>query len=126
MKQKELTVAETIVMKCIWDSDHEMGLSEILQLTNEKYGRNWKSQTVSTYLAKLVQKGFIKMKRQGRHITYEILILEKAYTAAQAKEFVAFWYGGSLSGFLEAFYDGETVSAEEIDELQGMLDRLAR
>ena len=28
---KQLTAAETIVMKCIWDADHEMSLAEIVK-----------------------------------------------------------------------------------------------
>ena len=38
MELKELTTSETLVMKCIWESDHEMALSEIVEKTNEKFG----------------------------------------------------------------------------------------
>ena len=31
MNAKQLTAAETIVMKCIWDADHEMSLAEIVK-----------------------------------------------------------------------------------------------
>jgi len=55
---EELTTAESMVMKTIWDHPHEMALQEIMKLTNETYGKDWKSQTVSTYIAKLVKKGF--------------------------------------------------------------------
>ena len=51
MNAKQLTAAETIVMKCIWDADHEMSLAEIVKNANEGYGKEWKPQTVSTYLA---------------------------------------------------------------------------
>lgn len=71
MNAKQLTAAETIVMKCIWDADHEMSLAEIVKNANEGYGKEWKPQTVSTYLAKLCLKNYIQMKRAGRTITYE-------------------------------------------------------
>lgn len=32
MNAKQLTAAETIVMKCIWDADHEMSLAEIVKM----------------------------------------------------------------------------------------------
>ena len=57
---EELTTAESMVMKTIWDHPHEMALQEIMKLTNETYGKDWKSQTVSTYIAKLVKKGFLR------------------------------------------------------------------
>ena len=37
MNAKQLTAAETIVMKCIWDADHEMSLAEIVKNANEGY-----------------------------------------------------------------------------------------
>lgn len=49
MNAKQLTAAETIVMKCIWDADHEMSLAEIVKNANEGYGKEWKPQTVSTF-----------------------------------------------------------------------------
>ena len=40
MNAKQLTAAETIVMKCIWDADHEMSLAEIVKNANEGYGKS--------------------------------------------------------------------------------------
>ena len=54
---EELTTAESMVMKTIWDHPHEMALQEIMKLTNETYGKDWKSQTVSTYIG---EKGLSK------------------------------------------------------------------
>ena len=116
MNAKQLTAAETIVMKCIWDADHEMSLAEIVKNANEGYGKEWKPQTVSTYLAKLCLKNYIQMKRAGRTITYEILIMEEDYKSEQAREFVAFWNNGSLKQFITAFYKDEPASKDEIEE----------
>lgn len=37
---EELTTAESMVMKTIWDHPHEMALQEIMKLTNETYGKD--------------------------------------------------------------------------------------
>ncbi len=122
MELKELTTSETLVMKCIWESDHEMALSEIVEKTNEKFGKEWKSQTVSTFLAKLCLKNYIKMKRSGRTITYEVLVREEEYKSEQAREFVDFWNGGSLKQFITAFYKEKPASKEDLAELRKMID----
>ncbi len=88
---KDLTSAETIVMKTIWDADHEMSLSEIVRRANEAYEKDWKPQTVSTYLTKLVQKEFVRMHREGRFFFYEILVQEEDYRSEQADKFIKFW-----------------------------------
>ena len=124
MNTKQLTAAETIVMKCIWDADHEMSLAEIVKNANENYGKDWKPQTVSTYLAKLCQKDYIRMKRTGRMITYEILISEGDYKSEQAREFVSFWNGGSIKQFLTAFYKDEPATKEDISELKKIIDEM--
>lgn len=40
MNAKQLTAAETIVMKCIWDADHEMSLAEIVKMQMRDMERN--------------------------------------------------------------------------------------
>ena len=114
---EELTTAESMVMKTIWDHPHEMALQEIMKLTNETYGKDWKSQTVSTYIAKLVKKGFLRMNQSGRNATYEIIIPELSYQQEQSRKFVKFWNRGSVAQFLTAFYKDHKLTKEEIEKI---------
>lgn len=121
---EELTTAESMVMKTIWDHPHEMALQEIMKLTNETYGKDSKSQTVSTYIAKLVKKGFLRMNQSGRNATYEIIIPELSYQQEQSRKFVKFWNRGSVAQFLTAFYKDHKLTKEEIEELRKSIDEL--
>ncbi len=121
---KDLTSAETIVMKTIWDADHEMSLSEIVRRANEAYDKDWKPQTVSTYLTKLVQKEFVRMHREGRFFFYEVLVQEEDYRSEQANKFIKFWDEGSVIHFLESYYKGKTLAQGEKDELKKVIDGL--
>ena len=121
---EELTTAESMVMKTIWDHPHELALQEIMKLTNETYGKDWKSQTVSTYIAKLVKKGFLRMNQSGRNATYEIIIPELSYQQEQSRKFVKFWNRGSVAQFLTAFYKDHKLTKEEIEELRKSIDEL--
>ena len=56
MNAKQLTAAETIVMKCIWDADHEMSLAEIVKNANEGYGKQWKHRRYPHTLQNSVSK----------------------------------------------------------------------
>ncbi len=86
-----LTNSERLVMKVNWDADHELVLHEILQECVEKYGKDWKSQTVSTYLRHLVDKKFLKLKRVGRDCRYEVLVSAKDFYEKDAKNFAEYW-----------------------------------
>ena len=124
MTKDEMTPSETLIMKCIWDAGREMSLSEILAQVNQTYDKDWKSQTVSTFLAKLVQKGFVRMKREGRRISYEVLVSEGEYSSHQADQFVSFWNRGSIGQFLTAFYRDKKATKEEIEELRRIIDEM--
>lgn len=122
---KELTNAESMVMKTIWTQQQEMGLHAIMTLTNETYGKDWKPQTVSTYIAKLVNKEFIRMKNSGRKAVYEVMIPEAAYRKYQNKKFVEFWNNGSTVEFLRTYYEDQEISEEEITDLRKCVEELA-
>ena len=124
MKYIALTASETLVMKCIWSTSQELSLGDIFEMVNKQYHKNWKYQTVSTFLAKLVQKGFVHTKREGHRILYQILITEEDYCAEQAFEFVNFWNKGSVSQFVMSFQKERKLTKQEIQELKNTIKEL--
>lgn len=92
MQIEKLTEGEEMVMKAVWDCKKEPVLSEVVERVNGVYGKNWKPQTVSTFLAKLVRKNYLKMQRDGKIYTYKILIKERVYSKEQLKRLYIFLY----------------------------------
>ena len=123
--KNELTNAELLVMKCIWDNTQDMVLSEVVAIVNDRYNKEWKPQTVSTYLAHLVQKNFLKMERNGKIYTYHPLVAEADYRNKEMTAFVDFWGCGSPSQFLSAFFKDNKVEKTELDNLQKLIDGMA-
>ncbi len=124
MLKNDLTNAEMLVMKCIWDTPHDMVLSEIVAMVNERYDKGWKPQTASTFLARLVQKKFLRMDRDGRIYTYHPLVTDKEFKNKVMNQFISFWEGGSPKEFLSAYYDYHGADKEELDELRELIDGL--
>ena len=102
MEIKALTESEKITMKCVWDLGDGTRLAHILALANEKYGKDWKSQTVSTFLARLVRKGYLENHREGRGFYYQILVPQKDYLDEMAERFAEFWKQENVDVFLAA------------------------
>ena len=86
-----LTPAERLVMRTIGLADHELVLHELLEICNESYNKDWKPQTVSTYLSHLVQKGYLKMRRQGRYCYYEPIIDRDSFLKYEGENFAKYW-----------------------------------
>ena len=123
MKKKGLTDSELLIMKVIWDeSRDDMTLPEIVALVNERFGKDWKPQTVSTFLAKLVKKNFLEMYRQGRLFCYKVLIPVNKYKAIQFREFVTFWNCGDINLFVEDLANNHVLTKDQEKQFKAKVD----
>lgn len=102
MEFQNLTACEEIVMKTVWDAERELDLSDITQRVNEVYHKEWKPQTVSTFLTRLVKKGYLQNYRKGRVFYYQILVPQKDYLGKMAEQFAEFWKQENVDVFLAA------------------------
>ncbi len=113
MKAKALTESEKVTMKCVWDLGDGARLAHIMGLANEKYKKDWKPQTVSTFLGKLVRKGFLEQYRDGRYFYYRILISKHLYRTQMLKDDVEFWDDGDMEIYCSELLDRKTFTSSE-------------
>lgn len=113
MKVNGLTESEKIIMKCVWDLGDAVRLSYIVKAANDGYNKNWKSQTVSTFLRKLVEKGFLEQYRNGRYFCYHVLVSKHDYRCRMLREDLEFWNDGMVDEFLDELMDENTFSNEQ-------------
>lgn len=125
MKVNGLTESEKIIMKCVWDLGDGARLAHIMEIANGKYKKNWKPQTVSTFLGKLVKKGFLEQYRDGRYFYYHILVAKHDYRCRMIKEDLQFWNDGDIEEFAEELMDKNTFSEEQRKEITEVITRMA-
>ena len=118
-----MTDCELQVMKVIWESDKLLTLPEILACVNQKYGKEWKAPTVSTFLARLVRKDFLSMQRTGRTFIYDSLVSEKDYRGRVINDCVKFWSGGNVGDFLLALQEERPLNEDEVGKIKTLLAR---
>ena len=121
MRAKPLTESEKITMKCVWDIGDGARLSRIMTLANDKYGKEWKPQTVSTFLGKLVRKGFVEQYRDGRYFYYRILIDKHTYRTQMIRDDGEFWDDDSLEMYISELFDKKTFTAKERKQLKSLV-----
>ena len=121
MRAKPLTESEKITMKCVWDIGDGARLSRIMTLANDKYGKEWKPQTVSTFLGKLVRKGFVEQYRDGRYFYYRILIDKHTYRTQMIRDDVEFWDDDRLEMYISELFDKKTFTAKERKQLKSLV-----
>lgn len=120
--QEALTECEVLVMKVIWESGEVMSVQEITSRINLKYKKDWKLQTVSTFLSRAVRKGYLEMKRNGRSFDYYPLVTEQEYGRREIVKCVDNWGSGKLGNLVASFAETRRLSEEEKTHIRRMLD----
>lgn len=114
-----ISAAEWEVMKTLW-SQYPLTSQEIIDQLSEPM--EWSPKTVKTLLNRLLKKGAIQFKAEGRTYYYSPLVTENDCIRAERKTFLQRIYGGALSPMLAHFIQDEQLTEEEIDELKKLLE----
>lgn len=116
-KMQKLSDTEMELMEVIWECDPPVTSTELLQIFAQR-GKEWKAQTISTFLSRLVDKGALETTRHGRTNKYVPLISPKDYKLAETQHVLDGLYQGSVKNLIAALYDGDKLSDEDIAELK--------
>lgn len=123
---KDLTDCELSIMKVIWDSEEELVLSQIVQQVEDRYGRQWNANTVSTFLSRLVGKGYLTSFKKGRYYLYYRVVSEKDFRAEFINDQIAFWNHGDIAGYVCNILSAQPLSEADFEMIQKKLNELKR
>lgn len=106
---------------CLILWEHEPVRSrELVDLCREQLG--WKPTTTYTVIKRLSERGVLKSENS----IVTSLITKDDVQAAEIDELVEKKFGGSLPAFIAAFTRHKNITAEEVDEVQRMIDRFRK
>lgn len=118
-KWKKISESEKQIMEILWSNEHPITTSEILSKLPE--GRQWKQNTVITFLARLIEKGIVKAKRKGRANYYEACLTAQEYRSFETKQFIQDVHQGSVSGLISTLGDSGDITKEDIENLMELI-----
>lgn len=116
MELKNLTEAEETIMSKIWEISTPVTSIMLLEAFSET--RGWKSQTISTFLSRLVDKNYLSVKKRGTANQYQAIISKEEYEQSFAREVINKIYGGSVKRLIASFVESESISRDELEELK--------
>lgn len=122
MQFKKISETEMEIMEVLWGTDHPLATTDLLDYFNKDGGKNWKSQTISTFLTRLSEKGFVAISSNGRGNLHSAVLSHAEYNKLEAQGILRSMYNGSIKNFIATLYSGDDVSNEEISELKKWLD----
>ena len=112
-----LSQTEHEIMEFFWDAQKEYDFKELMQHFNEEGGKEWKKQTLNTFLSRLLDKGLLERRMEGRKAYYRYRLDQKQYEQEKAKEVLENGYDGKISHFIAALTGNDSISDADEQEL---------
>lgn len=126
MSTYNLTATTKLIMHYLWDFPEGTSFREIYKHLTEEKGRDWKRQTLYTYLTILMDQGFLRTEGTRRRTTYIPAISRDAYREFHAKEVLQDAYDSSLEKFVAAYIAGNEITKDEADAIIAILNETVK
>lgn len=113
----DISDAEMEVMEKLWEQGDGIKQSELLARF-EADGKQWKRQTLNTFLTRLEGKGLVKRENRIVKVVYG----REEYNNMQMKTVIDHVYGGRLSDFVASFVKKNTIADSDAKDLIHFLE----
>jgi BlaI family penicillinase repressor len=116
-----ISETEWEVMKVVW-SRSPVTANDITA-TLQAADSTWHPNTVKTLITRLVKKGALTYKTEGRAYLYSPVVAERDCVTAVSESFLHRVFGGASLPLVAHFLNREKLSTGEIRELRRILNR---
>lgn len=116
----QISEAEFEVMKVVWKFA-PINTNEITERLLKT--TSWGAKTIQTLIKRLVTKGALTYKKQGRVFVYTPLVEENEYINQQSNSFLNRFYDGDISSMLSTYLENNQLSETELQHLRSILSK---
>ncbi|MDE7323732.1 MAG: BlaI/MecI/CopY family transcriptional regulator [Lachnospiraceae bacterium] len=116
-----MTEAELEIMETLWAKGEPIYLGELLDVFNARTKKDWKKQTLNTFLFKMQQKNLVETVEGARFKKYLPAITREAYLEDVSKAFLDRNFGGSFAKMLTTLNGRGKTDEKEIEALKQVL-----
>lgn len=114
----KLSESELKIMIAIWNSRGPVYLEDIIEKVKDE---NWAESTVRNFLVRIIDKGYLEVKKDGRKNIYKPLVTED-YINKESKGIIKKLYDNSLKKFVVELYESDSIEYGDLLELKEYLD----
>lgn len=116
-----LTSTEIEIVEYFWSENRKVTFREIMEYFNTTLNKNWKKQTMSTYLKKLQEAKLIGADSSKKYFTYYSICTKEELIHNWTRKLIEDSFDSSLSNFVAAFSGGKKLSKEEAEKLKELI-----
>ncbi|MCV0423931.1 MAG: BlaI/MecI/CopY family transcriptional regulator [Roseibium sp.] len=124
MKTSTLSKSEIEVMAALWrlGSGTVATVQKDLQDSDPEQ-RKIAYTTVATHLTRMVEKGAVRARKEGRSYLYEPTEKRADYQLLRLGDMVRQFFDGRPSSLASRFIESNSFSSEELEELRHLIDK---
>ena len=118
--ESKLTPAQLEIMNLFWEQG-ELGVAQVWKLLSarRKIARN----TVQTMLTRLVERGWLLARPQGKAFCFRASRPRKSTLRRMVSQLLDTAFDGSASGMVMALLEARRLSADEAQHIRTLIDR---
>ena len=121
MAPERISDAEHAVMEVLW-RDAPLGASEVAERIDPD--RGWSIRTIKTMLSRLLAKGALVHEEEGRRYLYRPAIAREDFVARESRRLLDRMFGGSVTPLVAHLAERDSLSPEDIAEIEALLKEL--
>jgi predicted transcriptional regulator len=115
-----LSEAQTEIMNVVWDHG-EATLAQVHETLSAR--RELARNTVLTQMSRLVEKGWLVHRSQGKSFYYSATVPRKEARSRVLDRIVDAVFGGSAEGLVMTLLDDRKLTKEEADHLRALIEK---
>jgi predicted transcriptional regulator len=118
-----ISEAEHAVMEALWDASPQSA-AQVCETVGAE--RDWSMATVKTLLSRLVTKGALATKADGRRFLYSPLVERSAYVGGESQRLVNRLFGGKPASLFAHLAEAEALTDDDLLEIETLLKELRK
>lgn len=122
-KPERISEAEHAVMEVLWDRS-PLTAAEVCEAVCED--RDWSLATVKTLLSRLVTKGALATRPDGRRFLYQPVLQRSAYVGTESRRLVDRLFGGRAAPLFAHLAESEALTDDDLSEIEALVKELRK
>lgn len=122
-KKYGLSQTEYEIMQYLWDLDKKLFFRDILTYFNTVKNKNWKKQTLNTFLRILQDNSLVSAELQINKMVYYPACSREELAHNWSHKFLESSFNDSFVNFFKAFTMNEQLKQEDVEYLQSYLKK---
>ncbi|HVS78468.1 MAG TPA: BlaI/MecI/CopY family transcriptional regulator [Steroidobacteraceae bacterium] len=121
MTGESISEAESAVLTVLWD--HGPAAAEDVTAALAA-SRGWQESTVKTLLGRLLRKGAVRARKDGRRFIYSPALAREEWLSRESESLLNRLYGGRVAPLVAHFSRHRKLSKRDIRELKRLIGEL--